>query len=187
MTEYNSKYESRFSYISDDNLRKHMWDAMEFIADLLFVSNNFPESNKNYFYKTCILYSASLIESHIHFCVLNSWFTEYRSNNWTYKNIKELHTCDDWFKIMSWKREKDMININWNIDFNILNTFAYKTANIYNEDIFKKIDKVRKLRNQIHLMKLEDIDRKYTKEQLDEVFEISRELFKIIENKLVAF
>jgi hypothetical protein len=36
-------------------------------------------------------------------------------------------------------------------------------------------------------MKLEDIDRKYTKVQLDEVFEVSRELFKIIENKLVDF
>ena len=184
MTEYESKYESRFFYITDDNLRKHMWDAMEFIADLLFVSNNFPESNKNYFYKTCILYTASLIESHIHYCVLENWFEEYQSKIFTYKNIKELHICDDGFKIMSWKREKEKISINWNIDFNILNTFAYKTAKIYNEDMFKSIDKIRKLRNQIHLMKLEDLDRKYSKKQLDDIFEISRDLFKTIENNL---
>ena len=85
---------------------------------------------------------------------------------------------------MSWKREKEIISINWSIDFNILNTFEYKIVKIYNEEMFKKIDKIRKLRNQIHLMKLEGIDRKYSKKQLDEVFEISRELFKIIENRL---
>jgi len=185
MTDYESKFEARFCYIKDDNLRKHMWDAMEFIADLLFVSNNFPESNKNYFHKTCILYTASLIESHIHYCVLENWFTEYQSKNFTYKNIKELHVCDDGFMIMSWKREKEKISIKWNIDFNLLNTFAYKIAKIYDEKMFKNIDKIRKLRNQIHLMKLEDLDRKYSKKQLDNIFEISRDLFKIIENNLI--
>ena len=184
MTEYESKYESRFFYIEDDNLRKHMWDAMEFIANLLFVSNNFPENNKNYFYKTCILYSASLIESHIHYCILKKWFTEYESKNYTYKNIKEIHNCNDGFKIMSWKREKEKINIEWNIDFNLLNSFAYRNAEIYDESMFNGIDKIRKLRNQIHLMKLEDLDRKYSKKQLDEIFDISRDLFKIIELNL---
>lgn len=184
MPEYESKYESRFAYIDDDNLRKHMWDAMEFIADLLTVSDRFPNDKKNYFYKTCILYSASLIESNIHFCILKLWFTEYKSSNWSYKLIKELHVCDDWIKIMSWKREKEMISINWTIDFNVLNSFAYKTAWIYNENMFNKIDKIRKLRNQIHLMKLEDIDRTFSQNQLNEVFDTSRELFKLIEKKL---
>ncbi len=86
---------------------------------------------------------------------------------------------------MSWKRKKEKISINWNIDFNLLNTFAYKTAKIYDEKMFKNIDKIRKLRNQIHLMKLEDLDRKYSKKQLDDIFEISRDLFKIIEKNLI--
>jgi hypothetical protein len=51
--------------------------------------------------------------------------------------------------------------------------------------MFKSIDKIRKLRNQIHLMKLEDLDRKYSKKQLDDIFNISRKLFKIIENNLI--
>ena len=76
MAEYESKYEARFFYIEDDNLRKHMWDAMEFIATLLFSSDILWKVNKNYFYKTCILYSASLIEAHIHFCILKAGFTE---------------------------------------------------------------------------------------------------------------
>ncbi len=184
MTEYESKYESRFYYIDNDNLRRHMWDAMEFIANLLSVSKKFPEGERNYFYKTCILYTASLIESHIHYCVLELWFKQYQNKEYTYRCIKELHVCDNWFKVMLWKREKENVDINWNIDFNLLNTFSYKTAKIYNEDIFNKIDKVRKLRNQIHLMKLEDIDRKYSKAQLNDVFDIARELFKIVEAKL---
>ena len=185
MTEYESKYESRFYYIDDQNLRKHMWDALEFIANLLSISNKFPKNNQNYFYKTCILYTASLIESHIHYCILKKWFKEYQWKKFIYKNIKELYICDDGFKIMSWKREKEKISIEWNVDFNILNTFAYKTVKIYDKEMFKSIDKIRKLRNQIHLMKLEDFDRQYPKKQLDSIFEISRKLFKIIERELL--
>jgi hypothetical protein len=51
--------------------------------------------------------------------------------------------------------------------------------------MFKNIDKIRKLRNQIHLMKLEDLDRKYSKKQLDDIFKISGNLFKIIEQNLI--
>lgn len=183
MTEYESKYESRFSYIEDDNLRKHMWDAMEFISELLSISNKFPEDNKNYYYKTCILYTASLIESHIHYCVLKIWITEYKNSTYTYSNIRELHSCDDWFKIMLWKREREMVSINWNIDFNLLNSIASKN-NIYDDTLKRKIDKVRKWRNQIHLMKLEDIDRKYSKNQLNDAFDIARDLFKVVEKIL---
>jgi hypothetical protein len=74
---------------------------MLFIVNLLSASDNFPKNDQDYFHKTCILYTASLIESHIHYCILENGFTEYRSKNYTYKNIRELHTCDDGFKIMS--------------------------------------------------------------------------------------
>lgn len=184
MTENESIYENTFSYIDDENLRNHMLDALEFISNLIPVSKKFPDKEKNYFYKTCILHIASIIESHIHFCLLKLWFDKYQSKNWTYKNIRELYVCNDGIKIMSGVREKELIDLKWNIDFNLLNECAYKKAWLYNEDIFKKVDKIRKLRNKIHLMKLGDIDRKYTKEQLDEVFAIAGELFKIIKKKI---
>lgn len=69
MPKYESMYEERFSYIDDDNLRKHMWDTLEFIVHILAISSKFPEKARNYFYKTCILYTASIIESQIHFCI----------------------------------------------------------------------------------------------------------------------
>ena len=34
MPKYESMYEERFSYIDDDNLRKHMWDTLEFIVHI---------------------------------------------------------------------------------------------------------------------------------------------------------
>ena len=68
------------------------------------------------------------------------------------------------------------------LDFNLLNSFAHKNAGIYDKLIFEKVDKVRKLRNQIHLMKLEN--KECSKSELNETFQLARELFKIIENKL---
>lgn len=187
MADNENEFENTFSYIDDENLRKHMWDALEFISDLLWVADNFSENNRNYFYKTSILYMVSIIESHIHFCIIKLWYKEYISKNWLYKNITVLFDCKETnLKIMSWNREKEIKNLDWNVDFYILNTFANKNAKIYNDWIYNKIEKVRKLRNQIHLMKLTDIDRKYSKKQLNEVFEIARELFKIIENKLIS-
>jgi hypothetical protein len=35
-------------------------------------------------------------------------------------------------------------------------------------------------------MKLEDMDRKYSKEQVNDTFEVAKELFKIVENSLIS-
>lgn len=180
-----NEYEARFSYINDDNLRKHMWDTLEFISNILSIADEFTEQEKNYFHKTAILYTASIIESQIHFCIKRMWYTEIENKKTReYKNVNIIYKdSNNKTEIMSCNRTRPITKLNWCVDFWLLNKFS-KEKWLYNETIFTEIEKTRKLRNKIHLMKLEDIDRKYTKKQLDGVFETARKLFKIIEHKL---
>jgi len=185
MPKYESMYEERFSYIDDDNLRKHMWDTLEFIVHILAISSKFPEKARNYFYKTCILYTASIIESQIHFCIKKMGHKEIEKEKiWDYKNPKVIYkdSCND-TTIISCIRKRPKIPLNNSIDFKLLNEFSKKIW-LYGNNMYWEINKIRELRNQIHLMKLKHTHRIYPKEQLDQIFATTRELLKIIEERL---
>lgn len=184
--EFESPYESRFYYIDNDVLRMHMADALEFIANLTSIADKFPEQSKNYFYKACILYTASLIESHINHCLIKFWFTEIHSKERIYSSTKTTKVVDiNWesVEIMTCKRERKKISLSWNIDFNLLIEFAKKEW-IIDEEMRAKLHKIRKKRNDIHLMKLENIDRWCSKQYLEKVFSVARSFFKLIEYKI---
>lgn len=187
MTQYEDEFEARFSYIDNDNLRKHMWDALKFITNIISIADQFSVQEKNYFYKTCILYTASIIESHIHFCLQKMGYTEIENKRIRdYKNVNVIYKDSNWdTEIISCNRKRPKSKLEGYIDFALLNTFS-KQEWLYNENLYWKIEKVRKLRNQIHLMKLENINRTYSTPELNEVFGTARELFKIIESKLTT-
>lgn len=46
MHKYESEFEARFSYIDDENLRKHMWDTLEFITNILSIADKFTAQEK---------------------------------------------------------------------------------------------------------------------------------------------
>lgn len=187
MKEYESKYESRFYYILDDSLRIHMADALEFISDLISISDNFPKQKRNYFRKTCILYTASLIESHLNYYIISSGHTHHQSNDRQYSNVKESKINDenwDQINIITCKRTKKQIPFDWQVDLNLLIDYSEKIE-LYDNDFWKELHKVRKMRNQIHLMKLQDIDRKCWMKKLNDTFSTSRKLFKMVEKELI--
>lgn len=186
---YEDKYEERFSYIKDENLRKHMWDALRYVTENIILLEQWNHKLKwveSIFYKTCILYTSSIIEAHLNYCLIELWNETY-AWDWKYKDIKKLHSYqEDWKEIeLIWcKRFKEIKKFTDYTDFSVLNKFSFRNAELYWEDLFDKIDKVRVLRNKVHLMKLEDIDRKFTKKQMNEVFDTASELFEVVKSKL---
>ena len=183
----NDIYEKRFNYIDDENLRKHMWDAFRFVSEIttLTTSAHYSDEIKSSFIKTAILYTAYLVEANIAYCILTLWYTEFESSKeWEYKIIESLKKVNySWEEIILCKRSKKNYKIN-KCDFNVLNNFAYKKINLYWESVFKEIDYIRKKRNKIHLMSLEDIDRIYSQDQMNRVFKWARDIFKVVEKKL---
>ncbi len=184
MAIYEDNYEKRFQYVTDKRLRKHMWDAFRHVWELLSLIQNTKLSNDSMFRKTCILYTASLIEANIHYCINKLWYSESESKKeWDYKVQEVCKTeLSEWELILcTRKRKKAFLE---KADFNLLNSFSCNIANIYDEKIFKEVDYVRKLRNKIHLQSLEDIDRKFTDKQMNRVFDCARDIFKKVEKKL---
>lgn len=183
---YENEYERSFYYIVDDTLRKHMWDALEFTSNILAISDKYTNKEKQYFYKTAIVYISSIVESQIHFCMIKRKYTTITNNkSREYKNINIMYEDKgNGTKIMSWDRERPIIDLEkWNVDFATLNDFAF-TTKLYGKRLFKRIDKMRKLRNKIHLMRLDDIDRKYTKAMLEYNFDTAWKLFSVVEKAM---
>ncbi|MCH8318715.1 MAG: hypothetical protein IIA88_09520 [Bacteroidetes bacterium] len=91
MTQYEDEFEERFLFISDDILRKHMGDALRYVSELLIITKKYREPIRSTFYKTSIVYMASIIEAALHFCVLQLGFKYYEKEDWTYKDMKIIH------------------------------------------------------------------------------------------------
>jgi len=188
---FEDKYEERFSYIKDSNLRRHMWDAFRFVYEniiLLEQGNHNLKWVESIFYKTCILYTSSIIEAHLNYCLIELWNTTY-TWDWKYKDTNKLYRYEENWKdieVIWCKRFKEIKKFTDYTDFAVLNKFSFRNANLYWEELYNKIDKVRWLRNKVHLIKLDDIDRMFTKRQMNEVFDTVSEIFDVVKTKLLS-
>lgn len=189
MKSYEDDFEKAFSYISNRTLRKHMGDALRGASELAIISTKYPQPLKSILLKTSIIYVGSIIEAALHFCVIELGFKSYSKGEWSYKDCKVIHEIKDMAgqphtQVIAGKRLKKEESIDGFIDFALLNAFCRDKAKIYDQSLYEEIDKVRKLRNKIHLMKLSHLDRKYTNAQLNYVAGIANKVLNIVEEKL---
>ncbi len=81
-------------------------------------------------------------------------------------------------QVVCGKRFKKKISITRSTQFKTILEVA--NANLLVGDtLSKEIDKIRKLRNRIHLVSLDSIEKKYTKSTLNNVFEVARKVVKL--------
>lgn len=179
---------SRFGFIDDKVLQENLEICFDHILDLTAIADL-----KNYslvkesFYKTIIIHTASIIEAVLSFFIVEILkISKYKGKDWKYFDVKILYInkiLGEDYQIIAGKRKKDEITINKKTDFNKINTLCLESK-IYTEDTYKRIDKVRKLRNKIHLSPLDEIEKSYSKETLNSVFDIAEEVLHIIEKKI---
>ena len=72
------------------------------------------------------------------------------------------------FRLSICKRHKVIFELTDKTDFIRVNEVS-KELGIFSEAFFKKMEKVRKMRNKIHIQSLDSVDRSYNKEQLDSI------------------
>ena len=190
MTLYDDEFEESFFFITDQTLRKNMGDALRYVAELSAITDvkKYPPTIRSTFYKTCIIYLASVIEACLHFCVAEILGDFYESPEWTYQDMKVIYktkkdSTESYSEIVAGKRVKQKKPIKRYIDFQILNKVCLQNS-IINEKKYKKVEEIRKLRNKIHLFSLAEVDRKYSQEDVDSISKTVNTILSVVERKL---
>ena len=130
--------------------------------------------------KTVVIYTASVAEA------LLLWKIEKEIGSgevtlldeWRQYEIKILHR-DKNFELISAKRSNEKKDIN-KLDFNRMITVC-KQKKLLREPLLKDLDKVRKMRNKLHIGGVEEITKKYTQEDVEFVLNTLEKTMRIIQ------
>ncbi|MBU4480434.1 hypothetical protein KKG48_03270 [Patescibacteria group bacterium] len=172
---------SHFSFIDDVALRTNLDVVFDHIVELTTISDQYKSVLRSSFKKTIIIYTASIIEA------LLLWLLKKEIKNseielkdvWKYNDIKVIYKLTDGSscEVVAGIRKKEVKKLN-NLDFFAVSRFCLD-HNIITRNTFDNVDKVRKLRNKLHIGGLANIDRKYTDKDLKFVFGVAKDI-KII-------
>jgi len=178
----------RFSFIKNDILKENIAMNMQFIIFLVTLDEEYelPGSLRYLTFKTIILYTASIIESLINY-KLSELISDGKINSSkTMDMVEKYHDSKELYKISNTESVIGVIKsikpskLESNTDFIKLNR-ASKRCGLFDEKLFNKAEKLRDMRNKIHLSALNCVDDKYSKDEINEVFKIAKDLIERIE------
>ncbi|MDH5533912.1 MAG: hypothetical protein OEX81_05825 [Candidatus Pacebacteria bacterium] len=178
---------SNFQFISDTKLRSNVDKAFDFVVHLVLLtetsqSNTREEKLVNNFYrKTIILYTASIVEA-ILVWKLGKYLKENNQKikgEWKYKNWRKICIDESGDEVGASSRLKEEITIH-DLDFSRVIQKCKKHEIINTSSLENEVDELRKVRNNIHIGGLEKIESTYTKERVENFFEIAGKVKKRI-------
>jgi hypothetical protein len=184
--------EGRFSFIDDQTLRSNIAISFQYVIFLIALIDELGLENTSIsssIHKDMIVHTGSIIESCIHHCLKKYIETgkvkseDVMPTGWEMKNPKEVYKLSKDEGICFALRHK---KTEYLTDTTQLLTIirAAKRADILSEPLYKKADKMRILRNKIHLKGLEGVDGSYDKTDSQEAFDIAKAIIENIERKL---
>ena len=183
------KLEENFSFVKNDTLRANIAIAFQYIIFCLQISNNVEGPLCYSTYKTIIVYTSSIVESLIHYClrelidgnVVDS--SEIMASDWKLLEISQLYMVSENEFIVGATKKRTSERLTDKSMFISLNRAA-KRAEIFDEDLFGKAEELREKRNSIHLAGLENVDDLYEKKDVERFFKIAADIRQAIEDKL---
>ncbi len=134
------------------------------------------------YYKAAIMLAASVVEA-LAFKVLSGSNLKMPLGDWQCKNssfLPEFCQSKNGCKLSVCERNQTVFKLERNTDFKKVNEICLEIK-IFSEQFFKKIEKVRILRNKIHIQGLGNIDRSYTKMELEFISSVMAELLNKLE------
>lgn len=168
---------SNFSFVSDEVLRINLDVTYDHLLKLLSLSElgEYPETLKSSFRKTVIIYTASIIEA------LLLWLLKKHKNEdelsktqIIFKVSKVIYEINSIERIVLGKDETKTEKCRFEkLNLDQVN-FLCKEHGLISESVYKDIDKVRVLRNRLHISTLPKAEGGYTKEELEFVFSVAR-------------
>lgn len=130
------------------------------------------------YYKSAIILAAAIVEALAYKTLeqnssldmpLEDWkciCSNFLPNKYQSNNGERLSICE---------RKKLKFELNKQTDFKKVNEVCL-TLGIFSKKLFNKIERVRKLRNKIHIQGLNNLDRSYTKHELEFISSVMNEL-----------
>ena len=167
---------SHFPFIDNDALKNNLDTTFRHIVELVAIADEYDKILSSSFRKTIIIYTASVIEALLLWRLkkkIKSTKVEL-SDKWKYYNIKILHQIDTSEEIIGGNRKKEKKDIN-KLDFVRVIDLCVKHG-IITEQFSEKAHKVRELRNRLHIGGLAEIEKEYTKKDLNFVFGVAKKV-----------
>lgn len=187
----NETLEKRFSFVRDHTLRNNLIVAFKYIIFLIYTCEEklTPEEIKISICKDIIVYTATIIESCLHYSVKQFIDlgkideSEIMDVNWKEEKCVDVHIIDDKYKVCGTVKRKEIDKFSKLTSFLIINRAA-KRANILNQPLFELAENLRIKRNKIHLAALDTIDISYERTEVDLIFKNAKEIIEKIELSL---
>lgn len=172
---------SNFSFVSDKILQSNLDLSFDHIVDLLALSESDQYKGKNLLVsslrKTIIIHTASIIEALLLWKFKQICKTDKveLDNEWRYLNIKVIHLISNSEEVIAGIRRKEQKNLD-RLDFLRVTDLCQKYKIIKSKKLREDIDKVRELRNRMHIGGLPELEKEYHKNDLEFCFKIAKKV-----------
>jgi len=169
-----------FGFIPDTVLSTNINTAFLHVLDLDILSRDttvYNKTQRSSFRKTIIIYTASIIEALLLYKIKLVCDTKkITSKTWKLKNKKVAYNVSDKHKIIfgDYILHLEEIKIN-KLNLGQINDLA-KEYKIISKELYKEIDKVRKLRNRQHIGTHLMIEKDYNKRDLEFIFSVASKI-----------
>ncbi len=171
---------SDFPFVDNDTLRANLDIAIHHITELVAIADNYDKTLSSSFRKTIIINTASIIEALLLWKLRKKIKTKEveLSNEWRFYDVITLYKISASEVVIGAKRKKEKKQLD-KLDFVYIIDLCVNHK-IVTEQFSKELHKVRKLRNKLHLGGLEEVEKEYTKEDLNFVFKVAEKVKSIV-------
>lgn len=169
--------DAHFAFVTDPILQRNLDITFEHLIELFSLSESgkYTETLKSSFRKTVIIYTASIVEALLLWMLKQRTGEEALAKRQTvFKVNKVIYDINPTERIVLGKDEIKIEKCRFEkLNLDQVNDLC-KGHGIISEPMFRDVDKVRMLRNRLHISTLTKVEGDYSKSDLEFVFSVAR-------------
>ena len=168
-----------------ENFNKNVRWNLEQIAVQVGHAERVKTRARSGYYKSAIILAAAIVEALAYKILEQNNFLEMPSEDWQCVRssfLPQQYKSNKGERLSICERIKPKFKLNKQTDFKKVNEVCF-ALKIFPKKFFNKIERVRKLRNKIHIQGLNNLDRSYKKNELEFISSVMNELLGRINQK----
>jgi len=169
--------EANFAFVNDTILRRNLDITFAHLVELfsLSESSKYTDTLRSSFRKTVIIYTASIVEALLLWMLKQRIGEEALARRQTiFKVSKVIYDINPTERIVLGKDEVKVERCRFEkLNLDQVNDLC-KEHGIISDSMFKDVDRVRGLRNRLHISTLAKVEEDYSKDDLEFVFSVAR-------------